>query len=370
MYEIGKEELSALEDLFITKKFFRYQGSGVETQTTFFEKEFSSLIGMNHSLFVTSGTNALILAMEAMGIGEGDEVIIPTYTFIATANAVLSVKAIPVLCGTGNGLTLDPESLKVKITSKTKAIIPVHMDGLPCDMDAIMKIASEKNLIVIEDVAQAVGGSYRGKRLGSIGDAGCFSFNVDKIISCGEGGLVTFRKEEHYKKSLKLHDTPVAFGMTFKEYLSDLPPSPAHSMRVSEIQSAMMRVQLKRLDPILKTLRQKKQEWRKAASLLESSDPAGDCGTTVHFNLGDPNKAVAFAQNLTREGIIAVPLYAKPAHCFWQWSSILGLTENESKRLSFELADERMKLSSIVRVNVDYQSSVDEQINKIKGYLF
>lgn len=369
MYEIGKEELSALEDLFITKKFFRYQGSGVETQTLLFEKEFSTLIGMPHSLFVTSGTNALILAMEAMGIGEGDEVIIPTYTFVATANAVLSVKAVPVLCGTGAGLTIDPEMLKARITARTKAIIPVHMDGLPCDMDAIMKIAKEKNLIVIEDVAQAVGGSYKGKRLGSFGDAGCFSFNVDKIISCGEGGLVSFRREEHYKKALKLHDAPVSFGMTYREYLSDMVPAPAHSMRVSEIQSTMIRVQLRRLDSILKELRMKKQEWRKSISLLESSDPSGDCGTTLHLNLGDPNKAVSFSQNLTREGVIAVPLYAKPAHCFWQWLPILGLKESESRRVSFEMADERMKLSSIVRINVDYQTSVEEQIIKVKGLL-
>ncbi len=369
MYEVGKEELSALEDLFVTKKFFRYQGPGVETQTSLFEKEFSAHIGMDHSLFVTSGTNALVLAMEAMGIGEGDEVIIPTYTFIATATAVLSVKAIPVLCATGSGLTLDPESLKTKITSRTKAIIPVHMDGLPCDMDAIMKIAKEKKLIVIEDVAQAVGGSYKGKRLGSFGDAGCFSFNVDKIISCGEGGLVSFRKEEHYKKALKLHDTPVSFGATFKEYLSDMSPAPAHSMRVSEIQSSMMRVQLRRLDSILKNLQGKKDEWRKSVSCVESSDPAGECGTTVHLNLGDPNKAVNFSLNATKLGVIAIPLYARPAHCFWQWLSILGLNENEARKLSFEFAEDRMKLSSIVRIQVDYNSPASEHITKVKGLL-
>lgn len=369
MYEIGKEELSALEELFVTKKFFRYQGPGVETQTSLFEKEFSSLIGMPHSLFVTSGTNALILALEALGIGAGDEVIIPSYTFVGTANAVLSVKAKPIICGVGKGLTLDPEQLRIKINDRTKAIIPVHMDGLPCDMDAIMAVAREKNVFVIEDVAQAVGGSYKGKRLGSFGDAGCFSFNVDKIISCGEGGLVSFQNEAHYKKALKLHDGPVSFGATFKEYLSDMTPGPAHSMRVSEIQSAMIRVQLGRLDSILGNLRAKKQEWRKSVSCVESSDPAGDCGATVHLNLGDPNKAVLFAQTATRQGVIAVPLYARPAHCFWQWLPIIGLNESEARRLSFEFADDRLNLSSIVRIQVDYNSPVHDQIVKLKGLL-
>lgn len=369
MYEIGQEELSALETLFKSKKFFRYQGPGVETQTSLFEKEFSALIGVPFSLAVTSGTNALTLALEVLGVGEGDEVIIPAYTFIATATAVVNAKAKPVLCETGTGLVMDPQSLRSKITAKTKAVIPVHMDGLPCDMEAIMAIAREKNLIVIEDVAQAVGGSFKGKRLGSFGDAGCFSFNVDKIISCGEGGLVTFRKEEHFKKALKLHDTPVAFGATFREYLSDLHPAPAHSMRVSEIQSAIMRVQLMRLDSILLNLRQSKSEWRKEISLVEGCDPSGDCSTTVHLNLGDPTKAAAFAQTLTREGVVAVPLYARPAHCFWQWTSILGLSEGEAKRLSFELAGEKLKLSSIVRLHVDYRLRPDHRIQKVKDLL-
>ena len=369
MYDIGKEEISALEDLFKTKKFFRYQGPGVETQTSLFEKEFSSHIGMPHSLFVTSGTNALTLALESLGIGAGDEVIIPSYTFVATANAVLSAKAIPVICGVGEGLTLDPTQLLAKINSRTKAVIPVHMDGLPCDLDAILKVAREKNIFVVEDVAQAVGGSYKGKRLGSFGDAGCFSFNVDKIISCGEGGLVSFKNEEHYKKALKLHDGPVSFGATFKDYLSDMAPAPAHSMRVSEIQSAMMRVQLRRLDSILKRLRVKKQEWRESVSCVESHDPAGDCGTTIHLNLGDPGKAASFAQNATKQGVITVPLYARPAHCFWQWLPILGLTENEARKLNFEFAEDRLKLSSIVRIQVDYHSPVDDQIVKVKGLL-
>ena len=368
MYEIGKEELSALEALFKTRKFFRYQGPGIETQSSLFEKEFSQLIGMPFSLAVTSGTNALTLALEVMGVGEGDEVIIPSYTFIATATSVLSVKAIPVITGIGDGLGMDPQQLRQKITSKTKAIIPVHMDGLPCDMDAIMAIAKEKNLLVIEDVAQAVGGSYKGKRLGSFGDAGCYSFNVDKIISCGEGGLVTFKEESHFKKALKIHDTPVAFGATYRDYLSDLPPGPGHSMRVSEIQSAILRVQLGRLDTILANLRGKKDLWRKSLPLVESADPAGDCGTTIHLNLGDPMKAASFAQAVTREGVVAVPLYARPAHCFWQWLSILGLSDSELKHVNFEFAHDKMKLSSIVRISVDYNSPAEDHIRKVKGH--
>ncbi len=366
MYDLGKEEISALESLFTTKKLFRYQGRGVETQTSIFEKEFSQRMGMNHSLFVTSGTNALILALEAFGIGEGDEVIVPCYTFVATINAVLHVKAKPVIAGVNENMTIDPDRLPGKITSRTKAIIAVHMDGLPCDMDRIMKIATLKKLILIEDVAQAVGGQYKGKPLGSFGDASCFSFNVDKIISCGEGGVVSFHDESYFKKALKLHDGPVIFGATFRDYLALEPSSASHSMRVSEVSSVIMRSQLKKLDPIINRLRDRKNIWRKSLPVIESSDSSGDCGTTIHLQLGDPSRAAAFSQTITKLGIVAIPLYARPAHCFWQWLPVMNLEEIDQKKLSFELAEDRIKLSSIVKMAVDYDLDIQKTIEQVE----
>ena len=355
MYEIGSEELNDLEELFKTKKFFRYQGRDVATHSSLFEKEFSQYLGMKHSLFVTSGTNALFLALKSLGVGEGDEVIVPSYTFIATITAVLHVGAIPIVASIGKGLTLDASLISSKITPKTKAIIPVHMDGYPTDMDSLISLAEVHKLLIIEDVAQAVGGEYKGRKLGSFGHASCFSFNVDKIISCGEGGLVAFPEENTYKKALMLHDAPVSFGMTYKDYLSDIPREVGFSMRMSEISAVIMRKQLSRLDHIIQKLRIQKKVLLSQLSiisdkLLEVSDPEGDCSTHIHIRCADPLQASELAKSLTEDGVLATPLYARPVHCFWHWQELL---EGGTK----DLGRDRIHLSSILRIAVDYDLS-------------
>src|SRR5262249_59400368 len=139
---------------------------------------------------VCSGTGSLVTGLTALGIGPGDEVIVPAYTFIASAAAVLLCGAVPVIAEIDDTLTLDPADAERKITPQTKAIMPVHMRGIPSQMDEIMAIARRRGLLVIEDSAQADGGSYKGRRLGSIGDVGCFSMQVSKTITTGEGGIV------------------------------------------------------------------------------------------------------------------------------------------------------------------------------------
>lgn len=360
MYEIGELELKEIEALFKSKKFFRYQGKDIATNCSKFETEFCSFIGMNYSLFVTSGTNAIFLALKALGIGKGDEVLVPSYTFVATIAAVLQVEARPVVIGVGDGLTFNVELIGNNLTEKTKAIIPVHMDGFPCDMDKIMKFSRNHRLYVIEDVAQAVGGSYLEKKLGSFGDASCFSFNVDKIISCGEGGLVSFREEVHFKKALKLHDIPVSYGNTFKEYLSDVSDEIGYSMRMSEISAVIMRTQLRRLPAIIEGLRHKKNILLRELShistfLVLPIDQEGECATQLHLKCSDPIQAKEVTKLLNDRGIISVPLYARPVHCFWQWQNLL---KNDSKHL----AQDRIHLSSIVRINVDYSLSDSDLI--------
>ncbi|HLW57146.1 MAG TPA: DegT/DnrJ/EryC1/StrS family aminotransferase [Bacteriovoracaceae bacterium] len=351
MYDIGKEELSALENLFKTRKFFRYQGPNVPTLSTELESRFSEYLGMKHSLLLTSGTNALILALRSLGIEKGDEVLVPSYTFVATIAAVIAVGATPVICSVGNGLTLDPDSLENKVNEKTKAIIPVHMDGLPANMDGILAIAKKHNLIIIEDVAQAIGGSYKGQKLGGLADAGCFSFNVDKIISCGEGGLVSFASEVPYRKALMLHDIPNSFGMTLKDYLSSIPYEVGYSMRISEISAAILTEQFKRLDGIIHQLRTNKKLLLEGLQALNgqiifSDDPAGDCSTHLHIKVSDPLMASEVSRKLTEKGILTTPLYARPAHCYWHWQHLLGERDLPTK--------DRIHLSSIIRMAIPY----------------
>ncbi len=363
MYEIGESELEAIRQLFQSKKIFRYQGPQVETECSRFEKKFSTYLGTAHSLLVTSGTNAIFLALKAMGIGKGDEVLIPSYTFVATVNAVLMAEATPVIVPITSDLHFSSNELKNCLTSKTKAIIPVHMDGLPCPMDDIVEFARAYGLKVIEDVAQAVGGSFQGRKLGSWGDAGCFSFNSDKIITCGEGGLVTFHDELYFKKALAIHDAPVKLGATHKNYLADVVPELSHSMRVSELSAAILNVQLERLPGILSKLHERKRILLSSlenVALIKSSDPTGDCSTHLHLVMNDPLATSALAPLLTKNGILARPLYSYPAYCFWQWQHLLKIEPESEIAWTKSLGQNRMILSSVIKIAVPFESTPDE----------
>jgi len=169
--EIGEEEKKAVLEVLDHKYLFRYYGpEEFPSRVKMLEEEFAQKIETKHALAVNSCTSALITSLIAVGVGPGDEVIIPGYTFFASCAAVIAAKAIPVIAEIDESLTLDPEDLKKKITSQTKAIIPVHMRGAPCQMDKIMKIAKAHDLKVVEDTAQACGGSFEEKHLGSFGD--------------------------------------------------------------------------------------------------------------------------------------------------------------------------------------------------------
>ena len=205
MYEIGQKEIDAVKKVIESKRFMRYRGGeGGFTET--FEKDLCSKFGKKHALTVNSGTSALICALAAMGIGPGDEVIVPAYTWVASALAPLAVGAVPIMADINETLTIDPEDIERKITPYTKAIIPVHMINLPCDMDAIMEIAEKHKLVVIEDACQAIGISYKSRQLGTIGHAGAYSFNMFKNITCGEGGVLITNDDRIYTRALMYHD--------------------------------------------------------------------------------------------------------------------------------------------------------------------
>ena len=169
---------------------------------TKFEEEFAKYVGTKYALTTSNGTTALHLALVSFGIKEGDEVIVPGLTFIATANAVAYTGAKPVFADIDSETwCIDPDDIKKKITSKTKAIIPVHLYGHPADMDPILEIAREYGLYVIEDCAEAHGAEYKGKKVGSLGICGAFSFYGNKIITTGEGGMITTNDERLYEKA-------------------------------------------------------------------------------------------------------------------------------------------------------------------------
>lgn len=299
MYRIGKEEVKAVEKVIKSKELFRVKGKLSECDK--FEREWSKKIGTKYALLMNGGgTAALMCGLVGLDIGPGDEVLIPSYTFMATATSVLLVGAIPVVVEVDETCTMDPDDLEKKITQNTKCIIPVHMVGFPCNMDKIMEIAKRYNLKVLEDCCQAVGGSYKGKRLGSFGNAGAYSFNYFKIISCGEGGALVTNDRIIYEKGSIFHDSGTAFRPYAGEF--SIPIFLGLQFRASEIMGAIMRVQLKRLDKILNDLRKNKRrimEELKNVSGIEfapSNDIEGDCGVMIPFRFEDENIAKKFAE--------------------------------------------------------------------------
>jgi len=210
LWPIGPERKRRIGDILAEEEMagphlFRYYGP-TASKVQQAEQAFAETMGAQYVLGVNSCTSALIAALVACGVGPGDEVIVPGYTFFASASAAVVAKAIPVIAEVDESLTLDPEDLERKITKHTKAVIPVHMRGTGCDMDRVMAVAKKHDLRVIEDVAQACGASFKGKRLGTFGDCGCFSLDFYKIITSGEGGFITTDDERLYVLAESYHD--------------------------------------------------------------------------------------------------------------------------------------------------------------------
>ena len=211
-----------------------------------FEKKFSSYIGQKHGIAVCNGTVAIHLALLALGITTGDEVIVPTFTYIASANPILQTGARPIFVDSLESTwQMDPEDIETKITNRTKAIIVVHLYGHPCDMDKIMKIAKEYNIFVIEDCAEAIGSEYRGKKVGSFGDINCFSFFGNKTITCGEGGMVTTNDEVLAERAKHFKGQGLA---KYREYWHD---TWGTNYRMTNIQAAIGLAQLEQVQKFI-----------------------------------------------------------------------------------------------------------------------
>ena len=297
MYRIGQEEIDAVAEAINRRCLFKINNSLQETKHA--EEEMQALFGTDHALLMTSGHAALTSALIAMGIGPGDEVIVPAYTYISTAMAVVAAGAIPVIAEVDETLTLCPRDTEKKITAHTKAMIPVHIQGFPCHMDAIMALAEKYHLRVLEDACQADGGAYHGKRLGTIGHAGALSFNYFKVITSGEGGALLTNDRSIFERALIYHDSSAVayFGDQLNNVEAQL--FCGNEYRTNEIAAAILRVQLTRLDGILSDLRHNKQYLSDAVAdlctLLPSHDTEGDCGTTLGICFDTPEAAAAFA---------------------------------------------------------------------------
>jgi len=292
-YWFGKEEMESVTEVIKSGYLFRY---GSENDPKFLhkvstlEKEFARYSDVRFALATSSGTSSLLASALALGLKPGDEIIVPAYTFVASYTSVIFAGLVPVLAEIDESLTLDPDDIEYRITPRTKAIMPVHMLGNPCDMDRIMAVAKKHNLLVLEDCCQAAGASYKGKKVGSIGHIGAFSLNIFKTINSGDGGLVITNDKSLYETAFGVHDQghkPNRFGVEVgaRSVLG-------LNFRINELTAAVGLAQLGKLDKIVATLREKRKKLKtliseaKGFKFRSLNDPDGDCATlcTILFD--------------------------------------------------------------------------------------
>jgi len=330
---VGKEEEAAVIEVIRSKRLFRYSGPNWKLEPHYkvsqLEKNFAAHMGANHAVAVTSGTASLICGLGALGVGPGDEVIVPAYTWISTAAAVVHLGAVPIMAECDDALTMDPVDTEKKITPRTKVILPVHMRGTPCKMDEFVALCKKHNLRLLEDTAQADGGSYKGKRLGTWGDIGCFSFQFNKIITSGEGGMVITNDPEWFKRILMFHDTEGGKR-------NNIPPGeilPGINFRMGELCGAVVLAQLGKLEEILADMRRNKKKLKdgmtavaqkKGIVFKREHDEAGDAAISLIFYLQTTELAQKVADALLAEGIDGTfKMYSPTFHdnhiyCWWR----------------------------------------------------
>jgi 8-amino-3,8-dideoxy-alpha-D-manno-octulosonate transaminase len=329
---IGQEEEELVLRVLRSKRLFRYYGPEPgPSLVDQLESEFAEHHGARHALAVTSGTAALVCGLQGIGIAPGDEVIIPAYTWIASASAVLAAGGIPVLAEVDESLTLDPADVEAKITPYTRAIMAVHMRGAACRMDELLAIARRHNLKLIEDAAQANGASYHGGRLGTLGDVGCFSLQFNKIITSGEGGMVVTENDEVWKRAVMWHD--VIGGLR-----NNLPSEEilwGTNYRMPELLAAVMLAQLHRLDGLLDAMRARKRMLKAGmagiaaqygVTFRDQPDPDGDAAIALVFFMPDTAQAERVAAALRAENIGAGVMYhpdRSDYHVYSHWTPII-----------------------------------------------
>lgn len=309
-YLIGEEEKKEVLDVLESGYLVRYgkeDDSDYKRKVYLFEKELSRFIGVKYCVATNSGTSALISSIAALGIGPGDEIIVPGYTFISCISSIISARAIPILTEIDESLTINPEDIERKITEKTKAIMPVHMLGNPCNMDSIMKLAKDHGLYVIEDFCQANGGSYKGKKLGSIGDIGAVSLNWFKTITVGDGGALVTDNPDLYEKAFGFHDQghkPLRVGLEIGKRSII-----GQNLRMNEVTGAIALAQTRKLDKIITTLQKKKKKLKDMISGLpgigfRKINDTGECATLLTLLFDEAKIADRFAEKIGTKTLI------------------------------------------------------------------
>jgi len=312
----GEEERKEVNEVLETGILMRYGFDGPRKgkwKAKELEEAICQRFGSKYAQLTSSGTSALTTALAALHIGTGDEVIMPCFTFVASFEAVLSVGALPVLVDVDDTLTLNPDAVRAAITAKTKCIMPVHMCGSMADLDALLQICREHKLVLLEDACQSIGATYKGKSVGTIGNAGTFSFDFVKTMTCAEGGVVMTNDEEVYTKSEGYTD----HGHDHKgaDRGADQHPFIGYNYRISELHAAVGLAQIRKVDQFLSIQKKNHQLLKDILSQVPEisfrriPDPAGDSCTFISWFLPTEEIAKAAVEEMKSQGILGGNFY-------------------------------------------------------------
>jgi len=316
---MDQEEIDAAARVCESKTLFRYYGLNLRNEVSQLEQEFASYIGTRYALAVSSGTAALQVALGALGVGPGDEVLVPGYFWVATVGAVVRSGAIPILVDCDDSFSMDPDDAARKITSRTKAMVVVHMGGVIGRIEELVSLARRHGLRVVEDCAQACGASQHGVKAGAWGDLAIFSFQMNKHMTSGEGGMVVSNDSQLYRRAFAVHDLGYPRGDTGR-LVVDNPATQLWGIgcRMSELTGAVARVQLRKLDRIVGAMRFAKNTIKQALSGLltfrEVLDPEGDGGSFLMTIFPTRVRSLEFTEALRAEGIVAAKDGLYPVH--------------------------------------------------------
>jgi dTDP-4-amino-4,6-dideoxygalactose transaminase len=314
VHHMDEQEIEAAVGVLRDHSPFRYYGVKLRNEVEQFEREFAAYLGVPHALAVSSGTGALHTALAALGVGPGHEVIVPAYMWVAVVSAVVNLGAIPILADINDTFGIDPDDIPRRMTSRTQGIVVVHMSGAQSEVIRIAKIARDRGLFLLEDCAQANGASINGQKVGTFGDMGIFSFQMNKNMTAGEGGCVVTRDTRLYRRAVASHDLGYARDEDGRLIFDD-PDLSLWGMgyRLDELRGAVLRVQLKKMPSIVERMRNSKYRIRKALETLPGLklrrilDPAGDTGAFLITTYESADGAKLVNDALRAEGITTYP---------------------------------------------------------------
>ena len=352
---MDEEEVEAVVRLLRSRSLFRYYGVALQKEVETFEAEFARWVGVAHAIGVGSGTGALHTALSALGVGPGQEVIVPAYMWVSVVAAVVNHGAIPVLADIDEGFCLDPVDLEKRITPHTTGIIMVHMSGAPGNVKAVQQIARQRGLWLLEDCAQCNGGSVEGQKVGTFGDMAVFSFQMNKNMSSGEGGCVVTNNTRLWQRAFACHDLGYARDDDGRLIFNNPDLTLwGKGYRLDEMRAAVLRVQLRKLPRIVAAMHSSKYRIREALAkfpgvqLRKIVDPAGDTGCFLITTYADAPTAQRVNRALRAEGLVTFPQGVSNVvmtdwglHLYYNNVSLVNKTSVDGRGFPWSLAENK-----------------------------